>query len=77
MDGNGSLFGTLQGNTREVLHKFTVELPKKHGECFNVRFVYGFRFTLNSVKGEAANQHFGSLVYEWRRGTITCAKWPK
>lgn len=31
MDGNGSLFGTLQGNTREILHKFTVELPKKHG----------------------------------------------
>ena len=31
MDGNGSLFGTLSGNTREVLHKFTVELPKKHG----------------------------------------------
>ena len=32
MDGNGALFGTLQGNTREVLHKFTVELPKKHGK---------------------------------------------
>lgn len=31
MDGNGCLFGTLQGNTREVLHKFTVDLPKKHG----------------------------------------------
>ncbi|VDN54737.1 unnamed protein product [Dracunculus medinensis] len=31
MDGNGTLFGTLQGNTREVLHKFTVDLPKKHG----------------------------------------------
>ena len=31
MDGNGSLFGTLSGNTRDVLHKFTVELPKKHG----------------------------------------------
>ena len=31
MDGNGSLFGTLSGNTREVLHKFSVELPKKHG----------------------------------------------
>ncbi|CAK1593319.1 unnamed protein product [Parnassius mnemosyne] len=31
MDGNGALFGTLQGNTREVLHKFTVDLPKKHG----------------------------------------------
>lgn len=31
MDGNGTLFGTLSGNTREVLHKYPVELPKKHG----------------------------------------------
>lgn len=31
MGGNGTLFGTLSGNTREVLHKFTVDLPKKHG----------------------------------------------
>lgn len=31
MDGNGCLFGTLTGNTREIIHKFTVDLPKKHG----------------------------------------------
>jgi len=31
MDGNGSLFGTLQGNTKTVLNKFLVDLPKKHG----------------------------------------------
>eukprot|EP00921_Rhytidocystis_pertsovi_P005646 GHVQ01009699.1.p1 GENE.GHVQ01009699.1~~GHVQ01009699.1.p1 ORF type:complete len:427 (-),score=63.65 GHVQ01009699.1:115-1395(-) len=31
MDGNGALFGTLQGNTREILHRFSVDLPKKHG----------------------------------------------
>lgn len=31
MDGNGSLFGTLQGSQREILHKFSVDLPKKHG----------------------------------------------
>jgi peptide chain release factor subunit 1 len=31
MDGNGCLFGTLAGNHREVLHKFSVDLPKKHG----------------------------------------------
>ncbi len=31
MDGNGALFGTLCGNTREVLNKITVDLPKKHG----------------------------------------------
>ncbi|KAI0231829.1 translation termination factor eRF1 [Massospora cicadina] len=31
MDGNGALFGTLSGNTREILQSFSVELPKKHG----------------------------------------------
>ena len=31
MDGNGALFGLLSGNTRTVLHKFAVDLPKKHG----------------------------------------------
>ncbi|KAJ0775511.1 putative peptide chain release factor eRF1/aRF1, eRF1 domain 2, eRF1, domain 2 superfamily [Helianthus annuus] len=31
MDGSGTLFGTLSGNSREVLHKFDVDLPKKHG----------------------------------------------
>lgn len=31
MDGNGALFGTLSGNTRDVIHKFSVDLPKKHG----------------------------------------------
>jgi peptide chain release factor subunit 1 len=31
MDGNGALFGTLSGNARDVMHKFTVDLPKKHG----------------------------------------------
>lgn len=31
MDGNGALFGTLSGNTRDVVHKMQVDLPKKHG----------------------------------------------
>jgi peptide chain release factor subunit 1 len=31
MDGMGCLYGTVTGNTREVLHKFSVDLPKKHG----------------------------------------------
>jgi peptide chain release factor subunit 1 len=31
VDGNGALYGSVQGNTKEVLNKFTVELPKKHG----------------------------------------------
>ncbi|MCO5555856.1 hypothetical protein L7F22_009401 [Adiantum nelumboides] len=31
MDGNGTLFGILSGNTRTVLQKLSVDLPKKHG----------------------------------------------
>jgi len=31
MDGNGSLYGTVQGSHKEILHKFSVDLPKKHG----------------------------------------------
>ncbi|KAB8349678.1 hypothetical protein FH972_023694 [Carpinus fangiana] len=31
MDGNGALFGTLSGNTRNIKTKFSVDLPKKHG----------------------------------------------
>jgi len=31
MDGNGSLYGTVCGSHRVILHKFSVDLPKKHG----------------------------------------------
>lgn len=31
MDGNGSLFGAVAGNTREIIHKIEIDLPKKHG----------------------------------------------
>jgi peptide chain release factor subunit 1 len=31
MDGNGTLYGTLSGNSREIVYKFSVDLPKKHG----------------------------------------------
>ena len=31
MDGNGTLFGTIQGNDKQVLQQISVELPKKHG----------------------------------------------
>mmetsp|Transcript_27200 Transcript_27200/g.55482 ORF Transcript_27200/g.55482 Transcript_27200/m.55482 type:complete len:305 (-) Transcript_27200:163-1077(-) len=31
MDGNGTLFGTLNGSTRQILQKMSVDLPNKHG----------------------------------------------
>lgn len=45
MDGKEALFGTLCGNSREVLNKIRVDLPKKHGKhslltCICISFVY-------------------------------------
>ena len=31
VDGSGAVYGTLSGNNKEILAKFTVDLPKKHG----------------------------------------------
>ncbi|KAM7454097.1 hypothetical protein BLSTO_05148 [Blastocystis sp. subtype 1] len=31
VDGSGTLFGTVSGSSRTVLHRFLVDLPKKHG----------------------------------------------
>jgi len=31
IDGNGCLFASLSGNTKTILHQFSVQLPKKHG----------------------------------------------
>lgn len=31
IDGTGALFGTVSGSSRVVLHRFLVDLPKKHG----------------------------------------------
>jgi peptide chain release factor subunit 1 len=31
IDGNGSLFATLNGNVKTIVQQFTVDLPKKHG----------------------------------------------
>lgn len=32
MDGNGCLYATLQGSNRNILYKFSVDLPKKHSK---------------------------------------------
>lgn len=32
VDGNGALFGLLQGETRSVINHFSVDLPKKHNK---------------------------------------------
>jgi peptide chain release factor subunit 1 len=40
VDGEGALYGTVQGSAKVVLHKFDVDLPKKHnkGGQSSVRF---------------------------------------
>jgi peptide chain release factor subunit 1 len=63
MNGDGCLYGTLQGNTRNVLHQFGVELPKKHGRGgqSSVRFArLRMEARHNYVRkvAEHATQHF-------------------
>jgi peptide chain release factor subunit 1 len=63
MDGNGTLYGTLQGSTRTVLHKFSVDLPKKHGRGGQsalrfARLRLEKRHNYVTKVAEAAVQHF-------------------
>jgi peptide subunit release factor 1 (eRF1) len=46
MDGNGALFGTLSGNTREILQRLQVDLPKKHVSTSNLHHMRLFRLSL-------------------------------
>lgn len=70
MDGNGSLYGTLQGNNREVLHKFSVDLPKK---CGLFRICFKLRHAGMAVED---NQHCDLHDSGWKNAIITCARWP-
>jgi peptide chain release factor subunit 1 len=63
VDGNGALYGTVQGNNREVIQKITVELPKKHrkGGQSSVRFARlrdEKRHNYLRKVAELANSHF-------------------
>lgn len=88
IDGSGALFGTLQGNTREVLHKFTVDLPKKHGtelECLEntfyvVCFVFVYLllvfFLIFALLFQAEEDSLLCVLldWEWRRDTTMWEK---
>jgi len=63
MDGNGALYGTLAGNHREILHKFSVDLPKKHGRGGQsalrfARLRLEKRHNFVRKVGELCTQHF-------------------
>jgi peptide chain release factor subunit 1 len=63
MDGNGTLYGVVSGNTRTVLHKFSVDLPKKHGRGGQsalrfARLREEARHNYVRKVAEFANQHF-------------------
>ena len=63
MDGMGTLYGALCGNTRDVLQKISVDLPKKHGRGgqSSVRFArlrVEKRHNYMRKVGELAVQHY-------------------
>lgn len=84
MDGNGALFGTLQGNTREVC-------PVSIGVYFQIccdrflsmclvcfdRSCINLRSTCRRSTAEEVSQRCVSLDCVWKRDTTTCVKWPK
>jgi len=72
MDGNGSLYGTLQGNNREVLHKFSVDLPKKRElQVCIVKSLYQ-SVCLGMVAED--NLRCALLGSAWKNATITYAR---
>ncbi|CAN6485926.1 unnamed protein product [Victoria cruziana] len=71
MDGNGALFGTLSGNSREVLHQFQIDLPRnmeQEDNLVSVLLVFGWRSAIiNPAKSQlnvAANLMFDQRLQE-------------
>ena len=63
MDGQGCLYGLVAGNSKQILHKFSVDLPKKHnkGGQSSIRFArlrVEARHNYVTKVGELAVQHF-------------------
>nr|UXY87331.1 eukaryotic release factor 1 [Cryptomonas sp.] len=63
IDGKGSLFGILIGNRKEVLHRISVDLPKKHGRGGQsalrfARLRIEKRYNFLKKVSELANQYF-------------------
>lgn len=69
MDGNGSLYGTLQGNNREVLHKFSVDLPKKHDHYVACSLKFLFWVNRHGRGGQSALR-FARLRMEKRHNYV-------
>ena len=64
--------GTLQGNNREVLHKLSVDLPKK---CRAEPILNTPILMFNSGMVVAVNLHFDLPGFAWRSGITTCTRW--
>ena len=72
MDGNGCLFATLTGNTRDIIQKVS--------RCwYSLLFFNSFSLTLICQKSTVVvvSLLFVSPVCEWKRDTTSCARSPK
>jgi peptide chain release factor subunit 1 len=72
MDGNGCLFGTLAGSTRDILHKLSVELPKKVFIFIDYRYILDFNCSTDVV----VNPQVVSLVFVMKLVTIMSTRLP-
>lgn len=75
MDGNGALFGTLSGNTREILQRLQVDLPKKHVSPSSLRLPFpSYSYIL--PRDVVVNPRCVSPVSVRKSATTTCARLP-
>lgn len=65
MDGKEALFGTVCGNSREVLNTIRVDLPKKHGESilFTTNIHVSCSFYVYHVIVSVVEEVLCSLLY--------------
>jgi peptide subunit release factor 1 (eRF1) len=63
MDGEGTLFGTLTGNTRQVLYRYRLFPPKKHGRGGEPALRFSRAHFLKRINHARKTAELASMLY--------------
>ncbi|AES76540.1 putative peptide chain release factor eRF1/aRF1 [Medicago truncatula] len=63
MDGEGTLFGTLSGNTRQVLYMYRLFPPKKHGRGGEPALRFSRAHFLKHINHGRKTDELASMLY--------------
>lgn len=67
MDGNGCLYGTVQGSNREIMHKFSVDLPKKTRSRWSIRLAFCAIASrkASQLRAQSGRARYATLCTRW------------